>query len=131
MILISKINDNVRDCIIFIMVKESHEGQVCDRGVPAWRSVRPLKEAGKKNHVLCGSPQMIGIAEPADICQGRMQMKYSTSPRERNELQSINLEGVGEPKSHLCQNLEFTLLGFSLALDLYFFAMPLSSHLQC
>lgn len=102
------------------MVKENHEEQVYDREDPAWRPERALREAVKVNPVLCWSPKMMGIAELADTCQGKMQMMYTTSPRERHELQSISLEGVGEPKSHLSQDLEFALRGFTLALVLYF-----------
>lgn len=56
-----------------------------------------------------------------DTCQGKLQTKYGTSPRERRKWESIKLKGIGDLNRALrtitkAQNLEFAMPVFSLAL---------------
>lgn len=71
---------------------------------------------------------MLEMPEPWDTFWGKLLPENGTSPRERSVLQSTELKGVGDLKSVLTsdmemQSLEFSQLGFGLALVQYFLTM--------
>lgn len=106
--------------------KKSCWDQECVRGTSVGGPERPLLEAVRVNLNCVGDLKMLEMSELWDTNQGELLIGYGTSPREISVLQSTMLKEVGDMKNFLIsktevQNLEFSLMVYSLALDQYLF----------
>ena len=97
-----------------------------DRGVPARRLVYAIVWSCEgESCIVIESQRCWGfqchVISTKDRCRWGAETAW-----ERNESQSIKLEGAGNPKSYLSQDLECSLLGFSFALVWYFLTIASS-----
>lgn len=84
----------------------------------AWRGHFMTPRKGSLDFV--GDSKMLGMPKPWDVCGAELHGGSGTRPREGRELQSAELEGVGDLKSPLTpdrelQDLEFVLRWLSIS----------------
>lgn len=79
-----------------------------------------------------GDPKMLEVPELGDICQRELQTRVEPAQERDQYMKSPKLEGEIPLTLFIeLHDLEFVLLGFTLALVPYFLINPLSSLLEC
>jgi hypothetical protein len=115
------------------MTKEKHWGQTWRSDDPAWKSREAIEWRWNLDGI--GDPKMLEPPESWDTCQVKLPTGRGASPRKRSMLQSTKLKGVRDLKRAVrdmeTQNLEITLLAFTLALVQHPLIMLLCSLLKC
>lgn len=101
----------------------SHSSQAGSRVVLAWRSWEAILWSCDWVWDLT---QAVKVPGPRNVCQGELHIGSGKSPKLKSLLHLLKLEGWSHLiplKIRQLQNLECSLLGFSLALVHYFLTM--------